>query len=48
MFPLAVLEPNLASQRVLLKAGFAYEGLLRNLRIVRGTPRNYLLYAVTP
>lgn len=43
-----VLEPNLASQRVLLKAGLVYEGLLHNFRIVRGTPRDYLLYAVTP
>ncbi len=42
------LEPNLASQRVLLNAGFLYEGRLRNFRIVRGEPRDYLLYAVTP
>ena len=43
-----VLEPNVASQQVLLKAGFVYEGLLHNFRIVRGEPRDYLLYAVTP
>ena len=42
------LEPNLASQRVLLKTGFVYEGRLRNFRLVRGVPRDYLLFAVTP
>jgi RimJ/RimL family protein N-acetyltransferase len=40
------LEPNVASQRVLLKAGFEYEGRLRNFRIVRGEPQDYLLFAV--
>lgn len=43
-----VLEPNLASQRVLLKAGFEFEGRLRNFRIVRDLPRDYLLFAITP
>lgn len=40
-----VLEPHLASQRVLSKCGFAYEGRLRHHRLVRGEPRDYLLYA---
>jgi ribosomal-protein-alanine N-acetyltransferase len=42
------LEPHAASQRVLLKCGFEYEGRLRNLRMVRGEPRDYLLYARVP
>jgi len=42
------LEEHAASQRVLLKCGFALEGRLRNFRIVRGTPRDYLLYARIP
>jgi len=42
------LESNIASQRVLAKCGFALEGTLRNFRIVRGKPRNYLLYANVP
>lgn len=40
-----VLEPNLASRRVLQKCGFVQEGLLRNFRMVRGQPRDYLLFA---
>jgi len=42
------LEPNLASQRVLLKAGFALEGKLRNFRMVRGVPHDYLLFSIVP
>ncbi|CAN5473762.1 GNAT family N-acetyltransferase [soil metagenome] len=42
------LEENVASQRVLQKAGFAPEGMLRNFRIVRGTPRNYLVFSTIP
>jgi RimJ/RimL family protein N-acetyltransferase len=43
-----VLEPNVASLRVLEKCGFAFEGRLRNFRKVRGEPRDYLLYATVP
>lgn len=42
------LEENAASQRVLLKSGFEFEGRLRNFRLVRGEPRDYLLYACVP
>ena len=42
------LEEHVASQRVLLKCGFELEGKLRNFRIVRGQPRDYLLYASIP
>lgn len=42
------LESNAASQRVLQKAGFTLEGRLRNFRIVRGEPHDYLLYAMIP
>lgn len=42
------LESNAASQRVLQKAGFALEGRLRNFRMVRGTPHDYLLYSQVP
>jgi RimJ/RimL family protein N-acetyltransferase len=42
------LEANVASQRVLLKCGYALEGKLRNFRMVRGEPRDYLLYACVP
>ena len=42
------LEDHIASQRVLLKCGFEFEGRLRNFRIVRGEPRDYLLYACIP
>ena len=42
------LESNAASQRVLQKAGFALEGRLRNFRMVRGTPHDYLLYSLIP
>jgi RimJ/RimL family protein N-acetyltransferase len=39
------LVPHVASQRVLLKCGFELEGRLRNFRIVRGEPRDYLLFS---
>lgn len=42
------LEEHVASQRVLLKCSFEFEGKLRNFRIVRGEPRDYLLYACIP
>lgn len=42
------LEPHVASQRVLQKCGFQLEGRLRNFRIVRGEPRDYLLFATVP
>jgi ribosomal-protein-alanine N-acetyltransferase len=41
------LDSNAASIRVLEKSGFAFEGRLRNLKMVRGTPRDFLLYART-
>lgn len=42
------LESNFASQGVLAKCGFLLEGKLRNFRIVRGEPKDYLLYAIVP
>lgn len=42
------LETNLASQSVLGKAGFSFEGKLRNFRIVREVPRDYLLFSIIP
>jgi [ribosomal protein S5]-alanine N-acetyltransferase len=39
------LVPHVASQRVLQKCGFAFEGRLRHYRLVRGVPSDYLLYA---
>jgi [ribosomal protein S5]-alanine N-acetyltransferase len=42
------LESNSGSQRVLQKSGFTFEGRLRNFRMVRGAPQDYLLYAVIP
>lgn len=41
-------EPHLASQAVLLKSGFKPEGRLRNFRIVRGAPCDYLMFAIVP
>lgn len=41
------LDTNAASIRVIEKSGFAYEGLLRNLKMVRGLPRDFLLFART-
>ena len=40
-----VLESNPGSIRVLEKCGFAYEGLLRQYRIIRGQPRDFRMYA---
>lgn len=40
-----VLESNLASERVLQKCGFTYEGLLRAYRMVRGSPGNFKIYS---
>ncbi|WP_298827113.1 GNAT family protein [uncultured Piscinibacter sp.] len=42
------LERHHASQRVLAKCGFQLEGKLRNFRIVRGVPSDYLLFSVIP
>lgn len=42
------LPDHVASQRVLAKCGFRLEGTLRNFRIVRGEPRDYLLFARVP
>ena len=42
------LPDHAASQRVLAKCGFRLEGTLRNFRIVRGEPRDYLLFARVP
>ncbi len=39
------LEANRASLRVLEKCGFVREGLLSSYRIVRGTPRDFWMYA---
>jgi len=41
------LDTNLASARILQKCGFELEGKLRNLKIIRGQPRDFWLYAVT-
>ncbi len=43
-----VLDTNVASTRVLEKCGFSQEDKLRNLRIVRGVPRDFFLYSITP
>ncbi len=43
-----VLEPNVASIRVLQKCGFAFEGRLRNFRMVRGVPRDFMLFSRVP
>lgn len=40
--------PNVRSQRVLEHCGFKREGLVRNFRLVRGTPTDYWLYAAIP
>lgn len=44
----ATLVEHVASQHVLAKCGFAYEGRLRSFRIVRGEPRDYLMFARLP
>jgi len=43
-----VLERNVASIRVLQKCGFAFEGRLRNFRIVQGAPRDFMLFSRVP
>lgn len=40
-----VLETNAASIAVLERTGFGFEGRLRNFRMVRGEPRDFLLYS---
>ena len=40
-----VLQTNLASERVLQKCGFSYEGLLRSYRLVRGHPGDFKMYS---
>ena len=40
--------PALASQRVLLKCGFEREGVLRNFRLVRGVPQDYVVFSRLP
>ena len=40
-----MLETNGRSERVLIKCGFAYEGLLRAYRQVRGRAGNFKMYA---
>ncbi len=40
-----VLENNIRSERVLRRCAFAYEGLLRAYRLVRGVPGNFKIYA---
>lgn len=42
------LEAHAASQRVLAKCGFELEGRLRNFRLVRGQPSDYLMYSKVP
>jgi len=41
----AVLESNVRSARVLDRCGFEKEGLLRQYRMVRGTPGNFFMYS---
>jgi len=41
----AALDTNLASIRVIEKCGFLREGKLRNLRLVRGQPRDFWMYS---
>jgi RimJ/RimL family protein N-acetyltransferase len=36
------------SQRVLERCGFRREGIVRNFRVVRGQPTDYLLYSLLP
>ena len=41
------LDTNGASRRVLEKAGYAHEGLMKNKKLVRGRPRDFNLFART-
>jgi len=43
-----VLPENLASARVLQKAGMQFEGLLHNYQVWRGQPRNLNMWAIVP
>jgi RimJ/RimL family protein N-acetyltransferase len=43
-----ILPENLASIKVIERLGFQYEGRLRNFRMVRGEPRDYLMYSFLP
>lgn len=40
-----ILDTNLRSQRSIERLGFQREGLLRSYRQVRGTPRDFYIYA---
>ena len=40
-----VMTSNAPSRRLLEKLGFSHEGLLRQFRIARGTPRNFVVHA---
>lgn len=40
------LEDHVFSQRILLKTGFEFEGKLRNFRMVRGVPQDFLIYSI--
>jgi RimJ/RimL family protein N-acetyltransferase len=42
------LDTNTRSSKLLEKCGFVFEGKLRNYRIVRGSPRDFNLYATVP
>lgn len=42
------LESNLASQAVLRRCGFVFEGKLRAFRVVRGESRDYLMFSRLP
>ena len=42
------LPSNAASQRVLERCGFGHEGMMRNLRLVRGQPADFLLFSAIP
>ena len=42
------LEQNPASIRVLQKCGFTLEGKLRNYRMVRGEPRDFIVFPWVP
>lgn len=42
------LLAHIRSQRVLERCGFKREGIVRNFRVVRGVPADYLLYSVLP
>jgi ribosomal-protein-alanine N-acetyltransferase len=41
------LDANAASIRVIEKSGFTFEGKLRHLKMVRGMPRDFLLFSRT-